>query len=226
VIAIGNQQITVPANKKAYLKYQTWKWEVVDGVDTKQKYSGRAGGFKNAFDNEVVLVYATGGSAAEREWYQNKARFDAETFYYRGNGSIEVIADRDYKPTTYADRNVVLYGNASNNKAWNTLLKNAPVQVRNGGITIGDTQYAGDDLGTYFIYPNPHSDTAQVGVVAGTGLRGMRATSPNNYISGITGFPDVMVFRSNTLRDGLQEMVAAGFFDNNWSFNRNDLIIK
>lgn len=231
VIQIGETDsdiVTMHAdkNKKLYLKSEKGAWKEVNGVNTDEKYSGRYGGFKNAFDNEVVLIYGTGGTPAEREWYANKARFDAETFYYRGNGSMEVIADKDYSPEKYKDRNVVLYGNGTTNKAWNILLKDAPVQVRKGEITVGHKKYTGDDLGTYFVYPNPYSKTASVGVVAGTGTAGMWATSPNNYVSGITGFPDLMVFRADVLRDGLQEMVAAGFFDTYWSLGSSDFVTK
>ncbi|MDR1879919.1 MAG: hypothetical protein LBQ78_03215, partial [Tannerellaceae bacterium] len=90
----------------------------------------------------------------------------------------------------------------------------------NGEITAGGHAYRGDDLATCFIYPHPESDTASVGVVAGTGDAGMRATSPNNYISGITGFPDLVIYRAGMLRDGLAGVEAAGYFDNDWTWTK------
>lgn len=222
VISIGEQTLSVPSGKKAILALENDKWLVKDKIDLKHKYSARFGGFKNAYMNNVVFVYATKGTAKENEWYQNKARFDAETFYYRGNGSIDVIPDTEYSLSKYADRNVVIYGNKDNNRAWSLLLKNSPVQVSKNTITAGDKTFTGDDLGTYFVYPHPESDIASVGVVAGTGDAGMRATSPNNYISGITGFPDLMIYRVDMLKDGLTGMEAAGFFDNDWTLNNQD----
>lgn len=226
-IKVGDQTLSVPSNANAYLACNSdGVWSVAKGVDTAQKYSARSGGFKQAFDNGVVFVYATGGTKTENEWYQNKARFDAETFYYRGNGSNDVIADRDFKPADYADRNVVIYGNASNNSAWATLLPNCPVKITRDGVTLGDKQIKGADLGAYFIYPRADSKIASVGVVAGTGEQGMRATAPNNYISGITGFPDLMLFRADVLRDGLTAMEAAGFFANDWNVKDGQITIK
>lgn len=222
IVTINEQIISVPANKKAILALENGKWSVKSDINKKQKYSSRYGGFKNAYDNNVVLVYATKGNAQENEWYQNKARFDAETFYYRGNGSIDVIPDTEYSVAKYPNRNVVVYGNKDNNRAWAVLLKDSPIQVGKGLITAGTRTFDGDDLGTYFVYPHPQSETASVGVVAGTGNAGMRATSPNNYISGITGFPDMMIFRADMLKDGLNEMEAAGFFDNNWTLANQD----
>ncbi|MDR3308574.1 MAG: prolyl oligopeptidase family serine peptidase [Tannerella sp.] len=235
-ITIDSQTITVPSDRKALLarsaassvdvsassvdvsasSSSAAKWRLIDSLDTHQKYSARYGGFKYAINNNVVFVYATHGSAEENEWYRSKALFDAETFYYRGNGSIDVIPDKDYTAAKYPDRNVILFGNRNNNLAWRTLLATCPIQVSRGLLTCGDQTYRGDDLATYFVYPHPTSATALVGVIGGTGPAGMRALSPNNYISGITGFPDYMIFRAETLRTGLDDVLAAGFFNNEW----------
>lgn len=222
VVEIEGQLFTPAKDKQAVFAKKGKQWSLVDGINTDNKYSGRYGGFKHAFDNNVVFVYATKGNAKENEWYMNKARFDAETFYYRGNGSTDVIPDTEYSPEKYKDRNVVIYGNKDNNRAWGTLLKECPVQVGKNTVTAGGRTFTGSDLGTYFIYPHPYSATASVGVVAGTGEAGMRATSANNYISGITGFPDIMIFSADMLREGLDGMKAAGYFDNDWSLASED----
>lgn len=225
-IDIDGQRLTVPANTAAKLALRDGKWTAIESIDKTQKYAERYGGFKQAFDNKVVLVYGTIGGPEDTEWNRNKARFDAETFYYRGNGSIEVIPDTEYTVKAYGDRNVVLYGNYDNNYVWGRLLKDCPIQVRNGEINLGNKIYKGDDLGTYFVYPHPDSETAYVGVVGGTGQKGLRATSLNNYISGITGFPDLMIFRADMLKDGLPAMEAAGYFDNDWTLTKQDIVSK
>jgi pimeloyl-ACP methyl ester carboxylesterase len=214
---VDGQQFLAPAGKKAILSYGNGEWGMTDAVDPKRKYSARSGGFKSAFDHRVVLVYATKGTAKENEWYLHKARFDAETFYYRGNGSFDVIPDTEYSIGKYAGRNVILYGNRNTNSAWNLLLKDCPVQVSNGTVTAGGKTYKGNDLGIYFVYPHPQSDVHSVGVVAGTGEAGIKATMLNNYLLPITGFPDLMIFRADMLRTGLDGVEAAGFFDNSWT---------
>ncbi|MEG2478775.1 MAG: prolyl oligopeptidase family serine peptidase, partial [Mucinivorans sp.] len=225
-IKVGEQTFTVFTDSVAYFAFKNGTWSEVHGVNPKEKYSLRQGGFKQAFDNGVVLVYATGGTKEENLWWQNRARFDAETFLYRGNGSMDVIADTEYKADNYKDRNVVLYGNASNNSAWNTLLAFSPIQVRRGELSLGGELYRGDDLATLFVQPHPFSDVALVGVVSGSGISGMKATALNNYISGITGFPDFMVFSSDMLLKGLPEVKATGFFDNSWSLEHSEMVVN
>lgn len=216
-ININDQTVKAASDKKAILALKNGKWTLINEINTAEKYADRQGGFKFAFNNNVVFVYATGGSATVREWYLNRARFDAETFYYRGNGSIDVISDKEFSLEKYKDRNVVIYGNASNNSAWKLLLKNSPIQIDNQQVKVGDKVLKGDDLAAYFVLPRKDSKTAMVGVVAGTSEAGMKATWANNYISGITGFPDVMIFKADLLLKGLPEMKVTGFFDNDWS---------
>ncbi len=219
VIIIDGQLVAPEDETDILLIKESGKWEAGD-PDPAEKYPGRSGGFKNAFDNRVVFVYATGGSREEREWYQNKARFDAETFQYKANGSIEVIADRDFVPAHYPDRNVVLYGNADNNRAWDLVLDDVPVAIKDGKIVFGDHILNGDDLGSFFIYPRSDSGTASVGVVAGTGLQGMKAAVKNNYFAGFNGYPDLLIFDAGYIREGLEGILVSGFFNNQWEIGK------
>ncbi len=226
VVFADGQRLTVPTDRRAVVGYRDGRWRVLERIDPSEKHAGRYGGFKQAFNNRMVFVYATGGTPADREGWRAKARFDAETFYYRGNGSVDVIPDTEYSAAKYPGRNVVLYGNADNNRAWGRLLGSCPIRVRRGEVSLGDRSYRGDDLGAYFVYPHPDFAEALVGVVTATGQAGMRAAAPNNYISGITGFPDIVVFRADMLKDGLQGVETAGFFDNDWSLRGGDLVSR
>ena len=226
-IIIDNETIQASTSRPVILKKIDKKWQVVDNIPATEKNPKRYGGFKQAFDNKAVFVYATGGTKEENEWYLNKARFDAESFLYRGNGSFTVIADKDFTLEAYSDRNVIIYGNATNNKAWAALMSGSPVQVKNGEISIGSKVYKGNDYGTCFIYPRHDSETASVGVVAGTGIAGMKAAYSNSYLSGTTGNPDLSIFNSDILRRGVNVGVkVSGFFGNDWSVEKGDFLMN
>lgn len=226
VIAIEGHLIMPESRGDVIVRYDANTWREISVLPYNQKNPDRYGGFKLAFANNVVFVYATNGTAEENDWYQNKARFDAETFLYRGNGSIEIIPDNKFKVEAYANRNVVIYGNANNNLAWKTLLANCPVQVTRNGIKFGSQIIEGNDLGTYFIYPRPDSKTASVGVVAGTGTAGMKSLYPNDYFSGITGFPDLLIFTLDWIKEGLDGVKVSGFFGNDWSVENGDFVVE
>lgn len=199
------------------LRRENGRWSPIPKLSPTAKGPHRNGTFKEAFTHAMVFVYGTGGNAAENQWAYNKARYDAETWYYRGNGAVDIVADHAFDPVRYRDRNVILFGNQTTNRAWSKLLTKCPIQVTRGLLTIGSERYAGDGVGAYFIWPRSDSPTASVGVVTGTGVPGMKAAYANQYFAGGSGFPDFMVFEISMLREGVKGVRTAGFFDNNWS---------
>ncbi|MDN5216837.1 prolyl oligopeptidase family serine peptidase [Fulvivirgaceae bacterium BMA12] len=200
----------------------TWK-RIEEPTDSTQKNPKRYGNFKDAFQHEMLFVYGTRGNSAENEWAFNKARFDAETFYYRGNGSIDIIPDRAFKPEKYKDRSVIIYGNASTNSAWKVLLGDSPVQVKRNEIAVGNKKLTGGQWGTYFIRPRKDSPIASVGVVSGTGMAGFSSVDPNRYFVSGTGFPDLMIISSDMFIKGFDGVKAAGYFGNDWSVENGDI---
>ncbi|MEM9824515.1 MAG: alpha/beta hydrolase, partial [Bacteroidota bacterium] len=200
------------------------KWRETEPLETKEKGPHRNGGFKDAFRNQFVLVYATSGNDQENEWYYNRAKFDAEKFWYRANGNVELVADHAFQATQYRDQNVILYGNEDNNKVWDQLLVNCPISVRNGSFKIGNRTLSGDQWGAYFIYPRSDSDFASVGVVTASGIKGMKAAYANDYLVNGTTFPDVMIFDHKMMQKGLEGIAASGFFGNDWSVKNGDFV--
>ena len=185
----------------------------------------RGGPFKHAFGHRVLLVYATQGTDDENHWAQAKARFDAESFWYRGNGSLDVVPDVKFDPAAEPDRNVILYGNAATNAAWQALLAHSPVQVDRDAVRIDGRQIEGPDLACLFVRPRPGSDQALVGVVSGTGMPGMRLTDRLPYFVSGVGVPDFVVLGPELLTGSEQGFRAAGFFGNDWSVAGGELLV-
>lgn len=191
-------------------------WQTTSAPPPELKSPARYGPFRAVFDRRCLLVVGTGGSAEENAWALAKARYDAETFLYRGNGVLDIVRDRDFDPAAEPDRNVVLYGNAATNRAWGALLAGCPVDVRRDAVTVGQRRLAGDDLAALFIRPRAGSDVALVGVVGGTGLAGLRLTERLPlFLSGVA-WPDCTVLDATTLTRGASGVRCAGFFGADW----------
>ena len=202
------------------------EWKIVSKVDAKQKNQIRSGTFKEAFNHGIVYVYATHGSKEENLWAYNKARYDAEVWYYRGNGAIDIMTDDEFKAEKYKDRGVIIYGNSITNSAWNKLLKTCPIKVSADRVTLGQKSIEGKDLAAYFVWPREDSDIAMVAVISGTGLEGMKATEPNQYFAAGSGFPDYLIFSSEMFRSGVNGIKATGFYDNNWRLPKDGSAAK
>ncbi len=178
--------------------------------------------FKQAFRNFAVLVYGTAGTPEENSWSLAKARFDAETFAYRGNGAFRVVSDREAfaRGLLRGDNNVVLYGNADSNSAWREAFRGCPIAVRRGIVRIGSRELRGRDLGCLFSFPRSNGSIAAA--VCGSGLTGMRLSDRLPYFVSGVQYPDWCVFGPEVLTNGLLGVLAAGFWDDSGRLSASD----
>jgi dienelactone hydrolase len=197
-------------------------WEQTPVPSLRLKGPHRYGQARNAMQRRFVLVYGTGGGPEVAAQMRNKARYDAEQWYYRANGSVDVVADRDFDPERYHGRDVVLYGNADVNLAFE-LVRHSPVQVRNGVVTIGDRQITEDGLAVVYCYPRPESTVASVMVIGGTCVQGMALTNRMAYFVSGAALPDVFVAGPEMLLEGTGGVRVAGWFDEEWGLDAADL---
>jgi dienelactone hydrolase len=205
------------------------RWQLESAFPASDKNPLRSGPFREAFKNHVLFVYATHGTPEENAWALDKARYDEETFWYRGNGSVALMSDTAYlrrmrraqessgsRTGGSGTRDVILYGNADCNAAWPVLLASSPVQVHRDSIRIGSHEISGDNLACLFLQPNPRDVRALVGVVSGSGLPGLRLANRMPYFLSGAGFPDCLVVDTSMLTHGLDGVRAAGFFGLDW----------
>ena len=216
-VLIDGHKLKVPKNTESMLLVkQEGSWLEPILKNLMEKSPERNGGFKDAFTNNFVMVYGTSGTVEENEWNYQRALFDAEKFYYRANGNVEMISDKEFRAMDYRDKNVLIYGNKNNNSVWSLLLSHSPIQVENNQVRIGERVLSGENLGLYFIYPRKDSEVASVGVVTYTGMKGAKAAYANHYLVNATTFPDFMVFTDKVLSEGIPGVISSGFFDNSW----------
>jgi len=213
-----------PASLKLWLVREGETWRVGTQPSARQKGPARYGPFKEAFNHRVVLVYGTGGDAAENAAAYEAARYHAETFGYRGNGALEVIADTAFDAARYRTQSVVLYGNADTNAAWKGMLGESPVQVRRGNVKVGAREVQGTDLACLFVQPKPGNDKALVGVVGGSGAAGLRLTERMPLFLSGAGLPDLLVVGADALTSGTAGVRAAGFFGLDWGVESGEIM--
>jgi poly(3-hydroxybutyrate) depolymerase len=224
----GQKLSLLPRPKAGPLRLQRilGNWSAAGEPSPWMKGPHRSGPFKDAFRHRLLFVYGTQGTPEETAWAQAKARFDAENFWYRGNGAIEILPDTAFNPATDRDRGVVLYGNEDGNSAWGALLEKSPVRVRRGEVIIGADKISGDNLACLFLRPRPGSDVACVAVICGTGLPGMRLTDRLPIFPSGMDYPDCTVIGTERLTQPGRGVRAAGFFGNDWQIETGDFVVE
>jgi len=130
----------------------------------------------------LLLVYGTGGGSEYRKLLEGRARFVANSAYYRGRFAIEVLPDTDASLPALlsADggRNVIILGGPDVNGLAAELCGDWPLRMlaADGGPTalqVGPRHYTAPDLGALFLAPL----WAPVGAHAGTAGAGGTAAS-------------------------------------------------
>jgi len=222
-IQLDGNEVAVkwPVPRRVYLRKTERGWQQIEAADPALKGPHRYGWFKNAFNHQFVYVYGTGGTGHEQANFV-KARYDLEQWWYRGNGSFEIIPDSDFDPAQYTGRNVILVGNADTNSAWDKVLKDCPVRVENGRLRVGDKLIKGEEVSVVFTYPRAGTTDNCVGVIAGTGTKGTRLTERLTYFLSGAAFPDLLVCAPDMLQTGTGGVLAAGNFGEDWSISAGE----
>lgn len=215
----------------AVLENRADGWQIVEPVTTGLKWVGTAkiaeigGPFKTAFRSNPIAVYGTTGTAAEDSWAFAKARYDSETFLYRGNGTIRLLSDKEFLEQSrkftepFPGCNIVIYGNADSNWAWNQVVGDSPLYLGRGAAYIDKRQFTGDATGSLFVVPSRQYAWSLVAAVGGTGLQGMRLTDRLPYFVSGVQYPDWCIFGPEVLSKGIGGVLGAGFFDNFWKYS-------
>jgi hypothetical protein len=214
-----------PGTKSAILRRAADGWSLTREFSRQvrgQKGVLSGGPFKRAFTNRFVLVVGTKGTEEENRESLELARFHAETWWYRANGSVRIVRDVDLptlpEPSPMEMRNLVLYGNADTNAAWaKQVPASCPLRARRGEIALGERTWKGEGLGAVFVFPRAGSPNALVGAFASTGVTGTRVGyGLLPFVSGV-GYPDYAVYGPAFLSEGDGGVLAAGWFDHRWA---------
>lgn len=230
-LQVDNQEIQLEGiqtlDRTVWIDKVEGRWTIREGDRKASRDPKSYGVFKEAFRERFILVYGTRSDEPTNNWMLGKARFDAETFWYRGNGSVDCWSDEQYlavaakDPASLADRNVILYGNSTANSAWDTLLGTSPVQVRSGEWTKNGTQWISESATVLMVRPKLVGK-GLVAVIGGTDLVGMRASNRLPIFSSGTGYPDVLVLSPEYLKVGVEGVRWTGFFGSDWGVDTGE----
>jgi Prolyl oligopeptidase family len=239
--------VSIPSNEeKVWLEKESGGWRVIHEPSTNDKGPARYGTFKDAFRHDVVFVYGTHGTEDENKWAFDKARFDAESFWYQRGGSIDVVPDKEFNAIAEPDRNVILYGNRKTNTAWDKVLDDSPAEVTEGKVIFGKKAMNGKDDAFFMVRPRKGSTIASVGVVGGTGIQGMRLTYMVPYLQPWFSLPDLTIMNAGLFTQekkpnssfsgqkngggvgfGSERAVkVAGFFGLDWSVESGEFVVQ
>lgn len=196
------------------------KWTLATPGVVPAKGPERNGPFRLAFQHNFLFVYGTHGTAEENRLLRAKVRYDAETWWYRANGSVDIVADTDYQPNQARGRNVILYGNEDTNSAWKQVLPNCPLNVKEGLAKVFSANSPNKDVTSLYWWPREGTKDLSVGVIGVTGPKAIQASFFLPYLQPMIGYPDWLWFTSSALNPQLLHtgILDTGFYGNTFQF--------
>lgn len=218
-VELDGQSLEIPADAKSSsgligLWRSDGRWRACGKQpDNACRYTVRPHAFKSAFGPHMRLIYGTAGSPEENAWSLAKARFDAEQWYYRGNGAVDVLADRELNLGRVRGASFVLYGHRDSNLAVRQLAPHSPLVVSRGAVRIGERSWNGPQHACLGIHVRD-DEGVLAALVAPTGPVGMRLCDRLPYFVSGVAYPDITVLSPEVLLKGLPGVVAAGFLGN------------
>ncbi|MEY4178823.1 MAG: hypothetical protein RLY70_2397, partial [Planctomycetota bacterium] len=187
------------------------------------KRPGLQGPIDDAFLAPFVFVAPSTpcASPAVDRWVRAELAHAAERWRAVCRGSVEIKLDRDLTETDYADKNLILWGDAAGNAAIRAIADRLPIAWTDATAATGRTLVKGGerwDAANHvpaFIYPNPRNPKRYV--VLNSGLTFREAHDRTNSQQN-PKLPDWVVFdiREPATAQSAARVAAAGFFDEQW----------
>ncbi len=184
------------------------------------------GPIKSAYFSPFILVYGTQGGSEAAESNLHRARVEAQNWWRRGNGYVEIIQDTEVIQEIIDNYNLILFGGPKTNLITAKINRNLPISIRGDKVYINDCALEGEDIAVQMIYPNPLNKKKFVVVREGNSPRGEELSGLFNVIYSGSGLPDFIVYDDKVREKGWAGVMAAGFFDMNWKVDKEIIYIK
>ena len=187
-----------------------------------EKHGAQAGPIFEAFNSPFILVYGSGGSAAEAKANFTQARLAQTWWQIWANGECRVVADTSLTATDIAERNLVLFGNPRSNRLIERINGHLPVRFEGNAIVAGKERFSGPEVALHMIYPNPLNPERYVLVGGGLSHRGTANLHKTGLdIAASIQFPnsaayDYVIFDQSFLGKVEDRYLKAGHFNGNW----------
>lgn len=184
------------------------------------------GPIKKGYFSPFILVYGTRGDSASTEINLHHARVEAQNWWWRGNGYVEIIPDIEVNSENIHRYNLILFGGPGTNAVTARIKRDLPISIKNDRLVIDGREIEKDDVAFQMIYANPLNPEKYVVVKGGTSPKGEELAGLFNVIYSGSGLPDFIIYDEAVKDKGWGAIIAAGFFDLNWKFDNSLACVK
>jgi pimeloyl-ACP methyl ester carboxylesterase len=191
------------------------------GAKNIKKSAAFFGPIKKDYFSPFILIYGTQGDSDSTEINLHHARVEAQNWWFRGNGHVEIIPDIELNSEIIHRYNLILFGGPETNAVTAKIMKDLPISIKNDRLIIDGQEIEKDDVAFQMVYPNPLNPEKYVVIKGGTSPKAEELAGLFNVIYSGSGLPDFLIYDETVKEKGWAAIIATGFFDVNWKFDNS-----
>ena len=150
------------------------------------------GPFADALVHNFIIVKGTIGGNDENLMISNLADSINAMWNNKYFNPCQLKKDIAITATDITNSNIILLGNFSSNKILNQIQDKIPLNIDSKGITLGNKQVLGEDLGFYMVYPNPLNPLKYVAIIGYNKSPSFGNLDIDNYGYGLSNISSAM----------------------------------
>ncbi|QDT07701.1 Prolyl oligopeptidase family protein [Rubripirellula lacrimiformis] len=189
-----------------------------------QKRPGMQGPIDDAFCQRFVFVTPSRPATHGRvqRWIDRETKYAIRRWETLMRGQANVVQDTEVTDEMIQTCNLVCFGDFTSNRLLAKLAGQLPIQWTKDGVSVGDRQFDPVSHVPVFCYPNPLNLDRYIVVNSGMTFREFSNVSNSRQIAML---PDWAVLSVDSEDDGIfaGDVVADGFFDEQWKIKRDEV---
>ncbi|HTU27702.1 MAG TPA: prolyl oligopeptidase family serine peptidase, partial [Pirellulales bacterium] len=223
-VKIDGQELTAPAPQtdrswtaEFHKEADGWRVGPRPAEEAPRKTPGLQGPIDDAFLDSFVMVRPTSKSKFEQTsaWAQAEMQHAIDHWRKQFRGDARLKDDTAVSDADIADSNLVLWGDAQSNAVLGRIADKLPIRWQGDQLIAGDKTFAADSVMPVLIYPNPLNPRRYVVLNSGFTFREYDYLNNARQVPKLPDWALINIRVKPTSRVP-GEIVAAGFFDEQW----------
>jgi len=131
-------------------------------------------GLTRGLEGRHIIVYGTQGTEEEKQAALYVAQTLQKMEIKSSRMKVDIKADVEVTEKDIKNRPLILIGTPGSNKLIEQLKEKLPIKVEKWEIIVGNRRYRGNDVGVFFVAPNPLNLESYVVVIEGLTTEALR----------------------------------------------------
>ena len=206
-----------PGVQCEFTKKETW--EIVEQIAPElRKRPGLQGPIDDAFCDKFLFVAPSRPAqhGTTQRWINKEFNYAKDRWSRLMRGDVNVVLDKELTEEQIKSNHLICFGDFYSNEYLRSIAAKLPIQWTKDTLAVGTRKFESSKCVPAFCFPNPRNPKRYVVINSGMTYREFSNVSNSRQIPML---PDWAILGIDSRDDAIfaGEVIAQGFFDENWS---------